>query len=526
MAYPVAIHSFANKNHLKLWESIPINGDGLYSDIEKSKRRFVDEFGNGILIKKLDKYYIITNFHIICKNDIFISQINILDNKISLLSKLVNTFPEFDLAIMEVIDITLDDINLSYKPLDNNKINNYLQKFNKSIELNLIDKYSLSIDNLINSYNLEDTESDKFMNICYNTNIKNNKIEYICESYKFENFDINFGFTKMMPQIPIYNFKLNPTDNFMNMCGKSGSGMYYENKLIGLLYKVNPVAKNVIIIPSCIIKKIMMHEDIKNFNTKLITGNLMNVSYNLDNTPDYTQHGHILYELICDTAYRINNDADNTLTNFIHDYKSQKFKYIITSIDGQKFNNFHKIYNSDYNQHMTLQSNILLKSLDDINEFKFTMINPNTEKEFDVIIKSCNFYDKLKIPIAIEDRKFFYYKGLIFTELSEEIFQYICMNEQIYNLSQSIHFAILKPFNHNFENIYILIDYIKDNKLVKFMKSNNLLVNNKLNCSILYKINNKIFEPDSINLNKVNNISLLINNDVNTSDKTFINFKL
>ncbi len=535
MTYPVAIYSFANKSHFKLWEDVPIDGDGIYPDREKSKRKFIDEFGNGILIKKNDKYYIVTNFHIICKNDIFISQINILENKISILSKLINTFPEFDLAIMEVTDISFYDIDLTIKPYNNEKINYYVEKFNKTLDISILDKYSLSLDNLNDNYSLEMNDDDtilnknksNFVNISYNTNNKTNKIEFVSDAYKFKEYDLNFGFTKMTPQFPIYNFSLNSNDNFLNMCGKSGSGMFFDKTCIGLFYKVNPIDREVMIIPSCIIKKIMNHDDIKGFNTKIITGNIQNISYQLENNPKYTQHGHILYELICDSAIKLTNNNNQIIeSDFMDDFKNKKKEYIISSINGLKFNNFHKIYNSEYNLHMSFQSDILIKSLDDINQFIFTMIDPNTEKEFNVNINSCNFYDKLKIPITIEDKKFFVFKGMIFTELSEEIYQYICMNDQMYNVSQSIHFAIQKPFNHKFENIYILIDYMKNDKVIQLMKNKKLISSNKLNCSILYKFNNKIFDPDNININKNNNVSLLTNNDIATSAQTFINFSL
>ncbi len=530
MAYPVAIYSFANKSHFKLWEDVPINGDGIYFDREKSKRKFIDEFGNGILIKKLDKYYIITNFHIVCKNDIFISQINILDHKISILSKLINTFPEFDVAIMEVTDVSEEDIDLNTKQFNNEKINCYIEKFNKTIDTSILERFSMTLDNLCDNYSLDSSviKDNNFINVAYNTNNKTHKIEFKNDIYKFKEYELGFGFTKMVPQIPIYTFSLNSNDNFLNMCGKSGSGVFFDKTCIGLFYKVNPVDREVMIIPSCIIKKIMNHDDIKGFNTKIITGNIRNISYELENNPKYIQHGHMVNEIICDSAIKITNNNNQIIeSDFIDDFKNKKTEYIISSINGLKFNNFHKIYNSEYNLHMSFQSDILIKSLDDINEFIFTMINPNTEKEFDVKIKSCNFYDKLKIPIAIEDRKFFVFKGMVFTELSEEIYQYICMNDQMYNVSQSIHFAIQKPFNHKFENIYILIDYIKTNKVIQFMKNKNLISSNKLNCCILYKFNNKIFEPDNVSINnKNNNISLLTNNDITTSAQTYINFSL
>ena len=414
-----------------------------YWNFESRKIYGYNSFSNAVYVKHLTKFYLITcNHSVSMSNQIPASekiyghflfdnekiQINITEN-----FKLL--MPEFDLAIIEITH----SINPRIK-----------SKFSDNA-INLSDEIMLD-------FNLEFTESKVFQIAKYFEStpdctiinaIKNSSLEYIAT--------VDHTISKTLrKQFPV--FKLHDSLNEIKT-GQSGSGMFYDNKLVGINIEKD-IKDNFVYTVPIYFAYVPIIYGIRSYKTKYLFDILYKESFSQIRSNEETYK-----------AIKINNDIKYKLAH--DDKKTFVFTpyHYITHINGQQINESFKLFDPNIKTLVTIPTYCIINSYKNnaINHFNISgfLFNPESKTfgEFNCDILPFNLHDKIQIKL-FSNPNVIIHKGMVFCELCDDLIDFIFTRERTKKNILDLFFAEFREiitkslFINSKKNKYVLCDIL------------------------------------------------------------------
>lgn len=336
-------------------------------------------------------------------------------------------------------------------------------------------------------YNIE-CVSDPMNISAIETDLKKCKLMY-CDTIKVSDIPIkdveiriDYFKSSIIPKIPLIKYtcdleKINMINMNDDIDGLSGTLIKIDSKIVGMTtsYSNRKMEALPLILIYSILKELIVD------NTKKLAGFYFSSNIiNIENGENMTCH-------------YVSNPSD---VLYPTDTKNFRFKYedIITEVNGTKFNDDGTIYNDIIGYNLALDTHMMI--LNYVNSTtKIKILRKKNEKYYKISknIKGVPFNDVY--PVNIEnDHRYFYWRGFIFTELSEElIFSLNCAG---YSLKGGT-FDKYKIIKNDTKKIVVLIDV--DHKIIDAELSEQLKIigaplirgNDGYKLLILEKIGNK-----------------------------------
>ena len=409
--------------------------------------------GFGILVEISSKFYIITCFHIIGQVNMEIFAIASNNN---------NIFTTIPLKITKIIQ-ELDIVVLEFSNKSQENEFTYFQKNDFDMKIDDIIKYKQNIK--LEYYTINDL-------IIENDFIKN--------TIPINDIVIENDFLKsiIIPKIPLLKY----TCNLENLNGLSGSILRIDNNIIGMTTSYNNMKLEAI--------------------PMILLYNLVNASLNYD--------GNILSVFhFCSKVVDIEENNNNVTCHYIVDCKNtsyqinmmkKNFKFkindIIYKLNNKNFTEIGTIYDDLLGCELTIDTYMMIMTFCNIT-IKIDLYRKINEEH---TLISYNLYGKSFDNIynvnIFNNHKYLYWKGFIFTELSEELI--LNLNHSGIILTGDI-FENYKRIHDNKTKIVILIDI--DYKVLN-KKTLNQLINIKLPY-IKYNNGYTLFILEKIGNNKI-----------------------
>lgn len=414
----------------------------------------VTKQGNGIFFKMQQKIYVVTCFHIIGLINMEIYTFH--NNKKIPLVKL-GDIPEFDITILCVEKQYHNDIDCN--ELECKKINEMEDIISQL-------KYMPSLFS-VNVSNTQCTISSTISNTTQMTDNCNFSVDV-------DSIHIIHDYVKgnMLPKVPLIEFKFEDhTISDERLRGLSGSSLLINNEVMGMIFgcfSTNNKNETKIQAISMIFLQLIIESFIR--NTNCISGvnqTLKPMGYYLP-----TRSAKIREDGQNNTGVCIVEDID--ISYKTNTKKAFKFRNgdVIYKINDVNLNDNCTIYSKELGCNIKIDTHIMIKLFfDDYCKLNlFRKINDEYKKvSFNVSGKALdNLYD-FKI---LNDYNYIYFRGFVFTELSEELILNLnklnLLNGQFYDQKK-----IIKKSNMNH---VIMID--TDNKITLVEKIGNKKITN------------------------------------------------
>ena len=392
-----------------VWSKIKTNNTSKKDITEYNLNDLIDDAnhilqkGFGTLIKFEKKIFVITCLHIIGQVNMEIN--GYMPNKKNILSKIplkiIKRIPEFDIAVLEFVNKYSDDEFQYYTKHD-------FHKANQNNGLNNAKLSIMTVDGISNNaiYN-----ESKIMNITMETN----NLKYI-----------------IVPKIPLIKFTtdIEEIPEFSHdIDGLSGSNIILNKHLVAMVTSYNNMKLEAI--PIHFIYDIIT--SVLKTKTDTLTGFYFCtkvVELEMDN--NLVCYGHYITDPK-DIGYQTNT--------------SKKFKFkqgdVILSVNNKQFTRVGMITDDNNNYDLPLDTYLMLCCYKGL--VNFHIYREQTKKELTQTIYGKSFNDVYDINI-FNNNHYIYWKGFIFTELSEEL---------IYEINSSG----VKLLGKYFENRKIIKNY-------------------------------------------------------------------
>lgn len=463
-------------------------------------------FANGIVIKKDDNYYVITNYHTVTHCDSVNINIKVVD--INKTSKIIN------IEIKKLLDFYDFDLSLYVIPLKNIPESYTIESYYN------FDNLSCSM-----SYVVDDIISNNYKSISYNFVIdyciKNSSSILInslaCRILNIKTFNTHNN--KVM--IPMYFVNLEKSTNNLN--GLSGGILYSKNKkdIIGIVSMEIVDDKSnhtIIVLPTYLMKgviNIYENRQIFYYTCQYVMANIK-ISQNTQEDEKKIESVNTI-KILKDT----NNNTINVKTNKPFNFKNK----LICDFDNKSFTSKGMIYSDILKIDCTINNYILIKSIIDKNSLdniaiKYYSLLSKNNKLMTKYIKLNQYNYDTYHNNQIYDRQAVIIKGLLFINLNLEFVNNLekqkkikinssCL-QKIYNIITCEKVIILADILYNIIrkktqkkykllNLPFLVDKTTDEKLLLCLnKIDNIPVTTLLEM-------NKV-----ISQNKIKNIQLKV----------------
>jgi hypothetical protein len=421
------------ENYLKLFSS----GSHLeYFDIDKLSPETIIRKGIGVFCNLNEKNYIITCFHIIGNNNIKVNAIyfDIKTEKIVIIPlKIKNLIPELDIAVLEIAN------KIQKKIITNSIISHDIFKLNE----------------------IKDRDNNIYLLSC---EIDNESHKIIYTQNKIKNIVINNGFlvSTLIPKIPLVEFDPHDIDIL------SGSLLISNNKIISIVSNINHDTHRIESIPMILLSLISL-STIKRFMFSTLVADIS------DNSEKSV--GHVITN-----SYNISYNNYSAFQIF-----SFKQNDIICEIDDIKFNNDGTIYDTVIGCNLNLDTFMMIKC-SHVGKIKIKYCRKffGKYKEYtnELIGIECNKIFQVNI---FNNNKYVYYKGYIFTELSEELINNLKLfNDYKTNIGTEKIIVLINSFDKDFNySCPLILDKIQNKKINSLkelkMKLEENIIRNKKN---------------------------------------------
>lgn len=363
-----------------------------------------------------NKVYVITCFHIIGKVNLEVNAYANTKNNIfsKFPLKLVKVIEELDIAILEFKNENHEnDINYYTQSNSLCKINETLQK-----KTNIKMSYSNIKENILTEHNIN-----------------------------IDKFEMEYDYLKstIIPKIPLYKFAIDlnkfPEKIIDNIYGLSGSILKIDDNPIAITVSYNNMKLEAI--PIGILYNIVT-KFIQNKNALVSSFYFSSKVIELTNSKKETDICHFIV------------DNKNITYNISHDKNKFKFKDndIIYSVNDNKFTKNGTIMVNELGCELPLDIYLMLYSYGSDVAFQIYRIISDTHKLLSYNLIGQPFENIYNINI-FANNNYLYWKGLIFTELSEELI--LDINKLGINLIGN-HFEKYKIIDPNVSKTVVLID--------------------------------------------------------------------
>lgn len=375
------------------------------SNLDCDKLDFINatnicSYGNGIVFKYNNKYYVITCYHIIkTHHKRIIMNIKQNDKINSYILNYVGGYPELDISLLEIENFD-----------DHNNLDDYYDcDFNSS-------QFNIShIDNSENCYlKMLNTQIERELERELDPEIINYKIKQI----NIENRKI---IGNIIPSVPVIRFKLDLTinntnniANIINYSGFSGSSVMLSNNIIGIVSSV--IDDTLEAIPLYILYKfsidIINHKPLKSIR---ISTDLLELS----------EKGKQFYGHHITNGYNISYKTNKKQNIILKD------DFIIIKINDIEIKNTGLVYFSQMGIDVLPISYFILNNKEYVKLEYYSIKNKKTNI---VNLKPNNMKSLYNINIA-DKYRYVKWNNLIFTELSEEFLLSLAKKNIIFNIS-------------------------------------------------------------------------------------------
>jgi hypothetical protein len=468
--------------------------------------------GHGIIIDINNIIYIVTCYHIIDNNQELPgnNSVDINDNIICTLQseKTINKFKCNIVGYFKEIDIILLQPELTSYDYNLLKINNVcvdFKDYNMYYDLEFCIKHVNDINIFCHIYN-----------DCNENNITNFKIK-----------ELNILQTNLksilIPSLPLFTTELDLLEKNVNINELGGLGILLDEKIIGMIFAFYD--EKIQIIPIYFIK-VFVDKILQYANNNNITKNFKLKGFIIN-----TIFATIIDEKSGEkfNTRFINNDCNIGYKNILsNDNIKFKKEDIIIEINNLKFNDNGKIFIDELNYEISLDSYILLLNTNNINfkyikrDKKLKLKNNNIPKY--ITLNPKNYESYYNINISSYDTDNFYYNGITFCEISEEILKFLENKNNNFNFTEIREYYSVKQIDND-KKYVIILDFDRtlntdiQNDLIKYglpyfykqcdSEENKIIFDDIKHLIKIEKIGRK-------NINNINDLKNLLINKKNT----------